>query len=92
MTMATKKKSESTDAEPAAGPSYTQACGELDEILASIEDGSADIDELSQRVERAAELIKLCRGKLERTELRVRKVVAELQQAVDAEDGAEDQE
>lgn len=58
--------------------SYTAASRELDAILDAIEAGDTDIDALSEKVERAAVLIKLCREKLAGTELRVRKVVDEL--------------
>ena len=51
---------------------------ELETILDAIEGGTADIDVLSEKVERAASLIKICREKLSGTELRVQKVVAEL--------------
>ncbi|MHC4077263.1 MAG: exodeoxyribonuclease VII small subunit [Planctomycetota bacterium] len=67
--MAAKKK---TDV------SYAEGAQELDNILAEIESGDADIDVLSEKVERAADLIKLCREKLTKTELRVNKVVEEL--------------
>jgi exodeoxyribonuclease VII small subunit len=56
-------------------PSWNEASCELDEILREIESGSTDLDALHQRVERAAELIQLCRDKLGSTELKVRKVV-----------------
>ncbi len=58
--------------------SYTAASRELDAILDAIEAGDTDIDALSDKVERAASLIKLCREKLAGTELRVKKVVDEL--------------
>lgn len=57
---------------------YTAASRELDTILNEIENGAADIDVLSERVERAAFLIKLCREKLAGTELKVKKVVDDL--------------
>jgi len=75
--MAAKKKNE---------PNYAEASGELDEILDAIEQGSADVDVLSEKVERAATLIKLCRDKLAKTELKVEKVVADLADT-SAEDG-----
>jgi len=64
--MATKKKTD---------PTYGEGAAELETILAEIESGDADIDILSEKVERAADLIKLCREKLTKTELRVSKVV-----------------
>ena len=47
-----------------------------------------DIDALSEKVERAAALIKLCRDKLAGTELRVRKVVDDLAAALDDDAGS----
>lgn len=67
--MAAKKKNE---------PNYTEASGELDEILDQIEQGTTDVDVLSEKVERAAVLIKICRDKLANTEMKVEKVVADL--------------
>lgn len=77
--MATKKKSDL---------SYNQASERLDEILDGIEQGNADIDVLSEQVEEAAGLIKICRDKLTSTEARVDKIVSELA----AEDEAENSE
>ena len=79
--MAARKKNE---------VSYADAAGELDEILDEIEGGSADVDVLSEKVERAAELIKLCRDKLSGTELRVRKVVDDLARSEEELDEDED--
>lgn len=67
--MAAKKQEELT---------YGAASDELGTILDEIESGSADIDVLSSKVERAAALIRLCRAKLTGTEMQVRKVVADL--------------
>ena len=79
--MAAKKKTEL---------SYAEGSAELESILDEIESGDADIDVLSEKVERAAALIKLCQEKLSGTEMRVNKVVEELAaDATDAED-AED--
>jgi exodeoxyribonuclease VII small subunit len=62
--------------------SYSAASRELDAILDAIEAGATDVDALSEKVERAAVLIKVCRDKLAGTELRVRKVVDELNAAL----------
>jgi len=69
-------------------PSYADASAELDAILAEIETGDADIDVLSEKVTRAAALVKICREKLAGTELRVKKVVEDLA-AGTPEDGAD---
>lgn len=68
---------------------YAAASRELETILDAIEAGDIDVDALSEKVERAAALIKVCREKLAGTELRVKKVVDELA-ATFEEDGEED--
>ena len=59
-------------------PGYAAACSELETILHEIESGEIDLDVLSEKVERAAGLLAICREKLAATEIKVRKVVAEL--------------
>lgn len=54
---------------------YSGAAAELESILDEIESGTVDIDVLTQKVERAASLIKLCREKLAGTEMKVQKVI-----------------
>ena len=68
-------------------PSYAAAAKELDAILEDIDNGEIDVDQLSEKVERAAHLIRLCREKLAGTELKITKVIAGLD--VDAEDSAD---
>ena len=67
-----------------AGPSYGEATAELDEILREIESGDIDLDVLSEKVERAAALLTICRHKLADTETKVKKVVDEMSAAIDA--------
>ena len=76
--MSAKKKNEE--------PSYADLSGELEVILDEIESGEIDLDELSDKVERAATLLGQCRKKLAATETRVKKVTEELQSAL-ADDG-----
>lgn len=57
---------------------YAEASAELELILQEIESGEIDLDVLSDKVERAAMLIALCREKLAATESKVKKVVADL--------------
>ncbi len=57
---------------------YRDALAELERILQGIEGESIDLDELSEQVERAAALIRLCRERIQRTELRVQRVLDEL--------------
>ena len=61
--MSTKKKSDE--------PSYAELSGELETILDEIESGEIDLDELSDKVERAATLLSQCRKKLSATETKV---------------------
>ena len=58
---------------------YSEAVGELNRILADLESEKIDVDELSLKVKRAVELIQLCREKIEKTELEVRKIVKDFE-------------
>lgn len=57
---------------------YTEAFEELQEIVSEIEQGEISVDELSQKVKRAAQLIKICKSKLTTTEADVNKILKEL--------------
>ena len=69
---------------------YSDATTELDDILREIESGDIDLDVLSDRVERAAALLAVCKKKLAATETKVKKVTDEMSAAMDA--GAEGEE
>lgn len=58
---------------------YTEAFEELQQIVADIEDGEITVDELSIKVKRAAELIKICKSKLTSTEEDVNEILKELE-------------
>ena len=58
---------------------YREAIVELQAILNGLESEQIDVDEVSQKVKRAVELIKLCRERIENTELEVRKIVKEFE-------------
>ncbi len=47
---------------------YEAAIKELQEIVASLQEGTTSIDELSAKAKRASELIDFCRKKLRQTE------------------------
>lgn len=55
--------------------SYEKALKELEEILEKMENDEITVDELAVKVERATELLKYCGDKLKETEVRVIKVV-----------------
>lgn len=59
-------------------PGYAAAMTELETILARIEDEQLDIDLLADLVARAAELVGLCRERLDAARLRVTEIVADL--------------
>ena len=59
-------------------PNYTEAFTELQKIVSEIEGGEISVDELSEKVKRAAQLIKICKTKLTTTEEDVNKILKEL--------------
>lgn len=60
---------------------YTIAFDELQKIVTEIEQGEITVDELSQKVKRASELIKVCKTKLTTTEEDVHKILKELNES-----------
>jgi exodeoxyribonuclease VII small subunit len=60
-------------------PKYTEAFEELQQIVADIEDGEISVDELSVKVKRASELIKICKEKLTATDSDVSKILEDLE-------------
>lgn len=48
---------------------YEEALKELQSIVQELQEGNIGIDDLSEKVSRASELIQLCRGKLRKTEV-----------------------
>lgn len=54
---------------------YSKAIKKLDEIISKIESEEIDVDELSDRVKEAVTLIKVCKDKIEKAEMEVKKVV-----------------
>ena len=57
---------------------YELAFTELQKIVTEIEKGEISVDELSEKVKRAALLIKFCKTKLQTTEEDVNAILAEL--------------
>lgn len=54
---------------------YTQAMKELEQIVAQLEDNSLDIDQLSEKVKKAQQLIAFCRERLTQTDEEVKKLL-----------------
>ncbi len=59
---------------------YSAAFAELQKIVSDLENGEIGIDELSEKVKRAAELIKICRQKLYSTSEDIGKILKELEE------------
>ena len=59
---------------------YEDAMHELESIVSGIEDDQVSIDELSDKIKRATELIKTCKTKLFKTEQDIADVLKDLEQ------------
>ncbi len=58
---------------------YKDALDELSQIAEAIENESISVDELADKVSRAAELIGFCQLKLKNTEAQVKKILAQME-------------
>ncbi len=58
--------------------SYSEAIRELENIVAEIETENISIDILSDKVKRAAELVKICKKALKTTDMEVKQILEEL--------------
>lgn len=59
---------------------YRDAFDELQSIVSEIESGDIAVDELTQRIARASELLQVCKTKLSASEEEVEKLLARLDQ------------
>lgn len=57
------------------GIKYEQAVSELEEIVEKMENDELDIDQLSDQLKRAKELVKLCKDKLTKTDEEIKKLL-----------------
>jgi len=57
---------------------YSEAYNELNQIVEDMQDGNIGVDELSAKVKRASELIKICKGILTNTEKDVKDILKDL--------------
>jgi exodeoxyribonuclease VII small subunit len=62
---------------------YRQAIDELETILRALETDTVDVDDLTARVQRSAELIRLCRQKLRHAENTIDQVFENLEDEAD---------
>ena len=58
---------------------YGEAVAELEQILEQLERPDVDVDVLARQVQRAAELIRLCRERIAAARVEVETVVTELE-------------
>ena len=54
---------------------FGEALAELETIVRAIESNEVDLDELAEKVDRAAVLVELCRDRIETTQMRVREII-----------------
>jgi exodeoxyribonuclease VII small subunit len=59
---------------------YAEALAELESILAALEDESTDVDLLTTRVARAADLIRICRDRIGSAQMEVERIVSEMEE------------
>jgi len=60
-------------------PTFNKAVAELEKILEQIESGELDVDNLSGKVKRASELLRLCQAKLRDTEEEIDKIINDME-------------
>jgi exodeoxyribonuclease VII small subunit len=71
---------------------YNEAIQELETILRSLETDQVDVDDLTARAERSAELIRLCRHKLRHAEASLDRVFDSLDEEETEEEPEEEPE
>ncbi len=55
---------------------YEEALNQLEVIVRKMEQGEYDIDELTEQLKKAQQLIQLCRDKLTKTDEEIKKILA----------------
>lgn len=56
---------------------YEEAVAQLENIVQKMENDELDIDQLSEQLKRAKELVKLCKDKLTKTDEEIKKLLSE---------------
>jgi exodeoxyribonuclease VII small subunit len=57
---------------------YQEAFSELETILKKLENNELDVDQLTDQVKKASELIKFCKSKLFETETEIEKIIEDI--------------
>ena len=55
---------------------YEEALNQLEDIVRKMEQGEYNIDELTEQLKKAQQLIQLCRDKLTKTDEEIKKILA----------------
>ena len=58
-------------------PKYEEAYAELQTIVRKMENDELDIDQMTEQLKRAQQLIKLCKDKLTKTDEEIKKILGE---------------
>ena len=69
-------------------PDYKDAMEEIESIVDEIENETVDVDMLTEKIKRAAFLIKYCKQKLRKTDDEIKKVLNELDRENPEEEGS----
>ena len=56
---------------------YEEAMATLEQVVARMENNELDLDTMSEELKKAQQLIKLCKGKLTKTDQEIRKLLNE---------------
>ena len=59
---------------------YSEAVSQLNDILADLQEEGVDIDQVAGKVRRAVELIRLCKDRIQSTEMEVKQIVKEFEE------------
>jgi exodeoxyribonuclease VII small subunit len=90
MTPNNNTASSASSGPPLSELSYTEASGELDEIVAFFEQREVDVDQLVARLERATAIVDELDQRLRRTRVQVEELVPRLAAAVGDDDAPDE--
>lgn len=65
---------------------YSEAIEELNQIKEDLQSERIDLDEVSKKIKRAVELLKICKARIHKTEMEVKKIVEEFEEEYSIED------
>ena len=61
---------------------YREAITEIEETIQAIENEELDVDQLSDKVKRVSELLKICKAKLHNTNKEVENILNEMEEYI----------